>query len=312
MQRAGQLVELTKLAAGETDPGAPAGLTPNWTRTYTGLGAGADETHIFRGYDDPSATQFPIPEPPPAGWSPTDEASLIAWYDATDAATITEIAGAVSQWNDKSGNDYHLTQSLADRRPVISAAAINGQNALSFVGDQTPSTNNDAIGRDNTPFPSSFQIVYAIQAATFPDRTWLRLGGTSRYLGAGLAGHILRSGMFGTGNDEEWLATDQPAGLYIIRIVFDLVAGHHKGYLNGELKYTKAGGYETAINTGSDSLAIGAAAFSSAESPFTGLFADLEIYSDITDTVGQKAEGRLAHLLGKALVAGHPYENEAP
>lgn len=55
------------------------------------------------------------------------------WFDASDAATITESGGAVSQWNDKSGNNNHATQAVGSQQPTIRTAAQNGLNTLRFT-----------------------------------------------------------------------------------------------------------------------------------------------------------------------------------
>lgn len=70
----------------------------------------------------------PAATPPVAGY--------IAWYDASDAATITESSGAVSQWDDKSGNGYHLTQSDGSFKPTTGARSQNGLNVLDFASDK--------------------------------------------------------------------------------------------------------------------------------------------------------------------------------
>ncbi len=49
-------------------------------------------------------------------WSP-DEITTAAWYDASDAATITQAGGKVSEWRDKSGNARHAVQATATRQP---------------------------------------------------------------------------------------------------------------------------------------------------------------------------------------------------
>lgn len=51
-------------------------------------------------------------------WSPTD-----CWVDGLEPSTMTIVNGAVSQWNDNSGFNRHLTQSDANRRGTYSAAA---------------------------------------------------------------------------------------------------------------------------------------------------------------------------------------------
>lgn len=59
------------------------------------------------------------------------------WWDASDSSTITLTSSKVSQWNDKSGNARHATQSTAGNRPVVATAVQNGKDALSFYDDGT-------------------------------------------------------------------------------------------------------------------------------------------------------------------------------
>lgn len=66
-------------------------------------------------------------------FSPLD-LSPQAWYDASDTSTITQSGGAVSQWNDKSGNGRHVTQATAARQPGTGAVTQNGLNVLTFDG----------------------------------------------------------------------------------------------------------------------------------------------------------------------------------
>lgn len=67
-----------------------------------------------------------------AAWTPA-EISTIAWYDANDASTITHSSGAVSQWNDKSGNNHHMKQSTASAKPVYSTSdsMLGGRPSIS-------------------------------------------------------------------------------------------------------------------------------------------------------------------------------------
>jgi len=56
------------------------------------------------------------------------------WYDASDTGSITESSGSVSQWNDLSGNGYHLAQATATNQPTTGTRTLNGLNALDFDG----------------------------------------------------------------------------------------------------------------------------------------------------------------------------------
>jgi hypothetical protein len=62
-------------------------------------------------------------------WTPY-EIDTALWLDADDAATITEVSGAISQWDDKSTNGYALAQATASKRPAISAGLLNGKDVI--------------------------------------------------------------------------------------------------------------------------------------------------------------------------------------
>lgn len=68
-----------------------------------------------------------------APFSPLDLSPAL-WLDASDAATITQVANAVSQWNDKSGNGRHATQVTAANQPTTNTRTINGLNVIDFDG----------------------------------------------------------------------------------------------------------------------------------------------------------------------------------
>ena len=59
---------------------------------------------------------------------------LFAWFDAADLSTIVESAGLVSIWNDKSGNNFHATQSIGSRKPTTGASQFAGKNVIDFLG----------------------------------------------------------------------------------------------------------------------------------------------------------------------------------
>lgn len=73
-------------------------------------------------------------------WTPASITTL-AWYDASDATTITETDGAVSQWDDKSGNARHVSQGTGANQPTWNLSdefAFNGttiylQNTSPFM-----------------------------------------------------------------------------------------------------------------------------------------------------------------------------------
>ena len=70
-----------------------------------------------------------------SGFNPKSIDGLDAWWDAADSATITTVSGAVSQWDDKSGNGRNATQTVANNRPTLTTLA--GKTALSFNGSNS-------------------------------------------------------------------------------------------------------------------------------------------------------------------------------
>lgn len=99
-----------------------------------------------------------------AAFSPLDLAGLVLWLDASDAGSITESGGAVSQWNDLSGNGYHVSQATAGAKPGTGAATQNGLNVLTFDGGDhlLHDAGSDAIDLS----PMTFFIVARQDATT--------------------------------------------------------------------------------------------------------------------------------------------------
>lgn len=69
----------------------------------------------------------------PVLWTPADITTL-AWYDASNASSITLNGSNVSQWNDLSGNGYNGTQSTAGAQPAYGTYQLNGLDVVTFDG----------------------------------------------------------------------------------------------------------------------------------------------------------------------------------
>ena len=74
--------------------------------------------------------------PRATGFNPKSISGLAAWYDASNAASITLNGSAVSQWNDLSGNGRHQSQDSASLQPNYNATNANGKPALTTTGTQ--------------------------------------------------------------------------------------------------------------------------------------------------------------------------------
>lgn len=66
-------------------------------------------------------------------WTPANIATAL-WLDAADAGTVQVVSGAISQWNDKSGNTRAAVQSTASYRPLLQANTLNGLPVAQFDG----------------------------------------------------------------------------------------------------------------------------------------------------------------------------------
>ena len=68
-------------------------------------------------------------------WTPESlGAALVGWWDASDAATITQSGGYVSAWGDKSPSARALTQATSTAQPLTGTRTLNGLNVLDFDG----------------------------------------------------------------------------------------------------------------------------------------------------------------------------------
>lgn len=125
-----------------------------------------------RATDDKDATTLSAPvsvqvagiDPPPP---PTTSANLKLWLKA-DAGVTTTASGAVSEWDDQSGNGNNAVMSDETTAPVVASSAINGKPSLRFDGvdDFLTVANSDSIAIAGDI--ASFFVV------RFDDNAWFR------------------------------------------------------------------------------------------------------------------------------------------
>lgn len=116
------------------------------------------------------------------GFNPNKLSGLSAWLDANDSNTITESGGAVSQWDDKSGNGNHVTQGTGANQPVTNATTKNSKNVIDFDGSawfDTPAAYNTLANDDITVFIVSKQTTSGVQGTLLRGQA---SGSTKLYL----------------------------------------------------------------------------------------------------------------------------------
>jgi hypothetical protein len=70
--------------------------------------------------------------------SPADYSNLKLWLDAADTSTITHSSNAVSEWNDKSGNEFNLSQSTSDSQPSYDTTNRKVMFSSDFLSGTAP------------------------------------------------------------------------------------------------------------------------------------------------------------------------------
>ena len=88
---------------------------------------------VARGLPVPYSTQF----------SPRSTSGCQLWLDGSDSTTITTVTG-VSQWNDKSGNAYNLTQGNTSLQPTRT------ENLLNFLSNYNMNIPQAAVNNLST------------------------------------------------------------------------------------------------------------------------------------------------------------------
>lgn len=113
-------------------------------------------------------------------FQPKSLSGLAGWYDASDAATITQSSGLVSQWNDKSGAGNHLTQSNSSYRFTTGSHTINGKNVL-FAATQQSSFN--VPSGLYSLFNSDWTMFFVKKNTVFSPDQWYMSGFSGGYYG---------------------------------------------------------------------------------------------------------------------------------
>jgi hypothetical protein len=244
-------------------------------------------------------------------WEPT-EITTHAWYDASDSSTIAEydIIGYVTQWNDKSGNNYNLSQSNASIQPQTRASTLNGKNVLTF--------SSDSLIDLGFPIPDSGDIsVFIVMEPTFFNNNSASLfhfNAISNDVqfdtnsGVEFIGRINASGI---GSDK--VLTGGPfTGPTIFNVTFDYSnTGTYNAYVDGTKRTTDTT-YVNKLTNPMERFALGVNR--GLNRYLDGDYAEVILVEDCTDETRQKIEGYLAHKWGLAsnLPSDHPYKTAAP
>jgi hypothetical protein len=94
-------------------------------------------------------------------WTPAKLNTLI-WLDASDSNTIDETNGEISQWDDKSGNENHVSQGSPTFQPAIDDITMGGLPTVTFDGS------DEWLETTGNPFGSTISNGFVYAAISLP------------------------------------------------------------------------------------------------------------------------------------------------
>lgn len=234
-------------------------------------------------------------------WTPS-ELTTAAWYDAQDASSITHVAGAMSQWNDKSGNAHHLKQSTeADKPTYGTGTEFAGKSVVSSDGGDWMVTDaNFTLSANNTIF-----LVYSQTGSG--RRYFLCQGGDSAYIGTQTSNtdfaFIHGGASFSHPN------AGNPAMFTAVS-----ASANYEMFFDGTSAYASA--VEPNLYDGQTAqLVLNSRNTTVSQFSMAGEFAEIIYFnSTLSQADREKVEGYLAHRWGieGSLPVAHPYKSSAP
>lgn len=250
-----------------------------------------------------SAREFSLNATTP--WTP-DAINPVGWYDASDASTVTQAAGLVSEWRSKVGTS-HMLQATASKQPLIGTTQINGLNTIKFDGDV------DAFKTAANPFGTSIRDAMVMTVANIGSLTgtMFSLSGSSTDANrwqadaANSTGNVVfdcggSSGSSRLSFSSGWSANQNK----LLGFYSSEKAKVQQVWESGLLRASDVTGNTAAVNSG---MALGNNGANTDDNCAMG---EVVIINDmVADVSRQGLEGYLAHKWGFAttLPTNHPY-----
>jgi len=253
-------------------------------------------------------------------WTPALITTAL-WLDAADASTVTTVSGAVSQWNDKSGNGRNCVQSNASFRPTYTSSAINSRSAIAFnvssaAGHFLDGLTTASLGLSSRSMFCVFQATTGVNSAGILvlaplsgndyEQTnavaYETSSGSNIFSAIGSTGISYGSAVTGT----------RPSPLGIYGEVFSTTTG--SVYKDGTLASTDSS-FTSFAALSAQGYLVGARFTGSVSTFLRGRVAEIVYTNSSLSTLNrQKLEGYLAHKWGLTanLPNDHPYKTVGP
>lgn len=189
-------------------------------------------------------------------------ADLRIWLDANIGTTGTT---AISQWNDQSANNKHLSQGNANNQPSLIPASpdMNFHQALRFDGNRDFLNNNTGILNSNSD-DFSFFVITNINQSSGSENQLLAMGNSQNnpYIGFKNNGEISYSGrlLFVTDywnfHASDLMPFNQPL-IYSGAINYSLTSARAFNYINGRKNSDDPVNALNLSHRGSDNFVVG-------------------------------------------------------
>lgn len=254
-------------------------------------------------------------------WTPSVIQTQL-WLDAADSSTHTVASGAVSEWRDKSGNGYHVSQGTSNHRPLLISSAQNGLPVVRFDGlnDRLIRSAPHDLCRSVTElhifavrrFRVSPSLTQWIYAQYLPGSTTV----TSPFIGGGTVASksraaVRRNSSTNTSGVDSTASVDG-FEIHAVHANFSssTVEQRISGSVDGSVSIDGAGATPDAQ---SSKIVIGAAT-SESSFFFDGDIAEIIYCHNLASGDRERVEGYLAHKWGLSskLPAWHPYKSVPP
>lgn len=143
-----------------------------------------------------STNPYKITRPFVRQFSPLDIPSCLFWLDAMDSTTITTTGSSVTQWNDKSGNNYHASGGVS---PTITTNGVVFNGTTQYLVSTLPQLPNATNGE-------TWFVVFSSTKTSLGDlvgpaggngRRILTSSGTSTSVGLGVSNFTIATGTAG-------------------------------------------------------------------------------------------------------------------
>ena len=265
-------------------------------------------------------------------WTPAQITTAL-WLDASDVSTITAVSGAVSQWNDKSGNSRNFVASGA-AGPTLTANALNALSVLTFGGSQRLVSQSASSIWKFLHDGTTFLITGVVKLGNSSDPNAIyglagNSGGSSSQVGC-FFGFDDRTAASRNNAFLSWISTS--SGYSVLSTTNNFFTPNQPQIWAASLAPSASpaadkvsvvanGGTEIKNNSSTIAASQSNPAFNlqigaSGESGFSmvGYHAEIIITLAPSLSVRQLAEGYLAHKWGLAasLPSGHPYKSAPP